>query len=743
MRYRAALALALIPVLVAAVAVRWSSGARAQEPPGVAVPPIPPRTPIPTVTPPNPAVRLDRMSVLADIDESVARTTVELVFTNAGDRAGEATLLFPLPYGAAVTDLTLTNLGQTIEGEILGRDDAARIYTGIVQRQRDPALLEYVGLGLVRARVFPVPPHDESRLTLRFSQVLVPEAGRTRYRLPLSSGTEQLAPLSSLSVRVRVSSARGVRSIFSPTHDMRVTRESETAATAAYEATNVVPRGVLELDALLSGDQVGAGLLTYRTGDDDGFFMLWLTPPLRQEAVVAKDVILVLDISGSMQGRKLDQAKAALRFVLGALNQDDRFGIVAFSSDVESYSSGLLPASEAGAARAYVDRLEAGGGTNIDGALSAAMSSADPSRLTTVIFLTDGDPTVGETNPARILERVRGRAPAGVRLFVFGVGDDVNTVLLDGLAVQNHGDVSYVRPSEDVESTVSALYGRVGSPQLTDIALDFGSVRTADMYPSPLPDLFGGQPLFIVGRYRTTGTTDVTLTGQARDGSQRFTFASMRFPDSDRSASYLPRLWAQRKVGSLLREIALRGPAASRELIDEVTVLGRRYGIVTPYTSFLAIEPGAQPPPTVRPAPVAAPATGSAAVSAAAQAGTLAGSGPAATATRVATPTAAPAAPPIRAATATATPGSGSTTAAPSSPSGGAEVRTVGDKAFALQGGVWTDTAYTKGTDTVKVQFASDAYFELLGRIPDLAPVFALGERVIVVWEGMAYEVTS
>lgn len=688
---------------------------RAQVPtatPGTTI--APPRT----LPPPPTPVTLDRVNVGVEIAGPTAITSMDLVFKNPTDRPQEATLLFPVPAGSTISDFTMTVNGQTLEGELLGRDEAARIYTSIVQRQRDPALLEYVGQDVVRARVFPVPPRDEVRLTLRFSQVLVRENGAMRYRLPLTAGADAGPTVSRLTITARVSSDQGVRSLFSPSHTMKFVRESETSMSATLEEAGVPMRGVFELDALMSDDAVGAGLISYRRPGEDGYFMLWLAPPLREEAVVAKDVILVIDTSGSMAGAKIVQAKAALKFTLNRLNPADRFNIISFGSDVNRYASGLRPAADAADAFAFVDRLQAEGGTNIDGALREALSLIDPARLTTVMFLTDGQPTVGERNASRILENVRTAAPANARIFVFGVGDDVNTELLDGLAVQNHGDVSYVRPEEDVEISVSTLYSRISSPQLTNVRVDMGDARTFDVYPRPMPDLFGGQTLFVTGRYRDGGPLTVRLSGQTRDGEQTFTFTDMQLTEEDRRATYLPRLWASRKVGTLLRDIRLGTPAQNKELIDEVVRLGTRYGIVTPYTSFLVQEPGATAPVVRTPAPAA----GAPAVNDSRAAGGLAQATPAAMAPRPA-PTAAPG---------FAGPGR----EAP-------EVTSVGDKSFVRRDGVWVDTQYTAGATTIKVQFAGDAYFELLLSHPEAAQYFALGERLIVVLDGVAYEVTA
>lgn len=688
-------------------------------PPG-ATRPCPPILPPPL--PPNTPVRLDRMTLGVVISDGVARTTADLIFTNPRDRPQESTILFPLPAGVAISDFSMSVDGRTLEGEILGKDEAARIYTAIVQRQRDPALLEYAGLDAVRARVFPVPPHGESRLTLRYTGPLAVSNNTLRYRQPLGVGADTRPTLSSLEINVRVSDSRGVAALFSPSHTLTTERQGETAMTGHALSRNTPLTGGFDLNVLPAASQLPAGLISYRSPGADGFFMLWLAPLLRPEAVVEKDVLVVLDTSGSMSGRKIDQAKAAVRFVLGHLNLGDRFNVIPFSSSVDRYAPSLRPASESTAALRFVDSLQAEGGTNINDALLSALSQTDATRPTTVLFLTDGLPTNGVTDRGRILDNVHSAAPANSRIFAFGLGDDVDTTLLDSLASQNRGDAAYVPPAGDVEEKVSTLYARISSPQLTSLRLDFGDALVTDLYPQPLPDLFGGQTIFVFGRYRTPGPLTMTLSGDSRDGRQRFSFDSLSLTTDDRAASYLPYLWASRKVGTLLREIRLRGPAQSKELIDEVVTLSTRYGIITPYTSFLVQEPRAVSPQAAATAvarAAAAPVTGAGATSAAAQTGALVD----------ATPGVLP--PPT-----TAPSGTGQTI-------GTLEQRFVGEKSFVLRAGVWTDTSAQPGVETFKVVFGSDDYFALVLQKPELAPFFALGERVIVALDDDLYEVTS
>src|SRR5205823_3187006 len=210
-------------------------------------------------------------------------------------------------------------------------------------------------------------------------------------------------------------------------------------------------------------------------------------------------------------GPKIEQARGALRYVLENLNGDDRFGLITFNSVVESFADSLQPMDARPRALAYVDRLTAQGGTNIHEALLTALRQVQPERPTYLIFLTDGQPTNGVTDPNRIARAVGDAAAANVRLFAFGVGNDVNAILLDRVARENHGTADYVKPEEDLEERLSAFYAKVASPVLTDVRLEF-SRPVRESYPDPVPDLFAGQQLLVVGRYPGGGPTTVIIS---------------------------------------------------------------------------------------------------------------------------------------------------------------------------------------------------------------------------------------
>ena len=661
-------------------------------------------------------IRYHRVTVT--IEDQVAVTHVEQEFLNECDWEVEGTYVFPLPEGAAVSEFVMWVDGKPVEGEILPADEARQIYEDIVRRRRDPALLEYVGRNAVQARIFPIPPGGSRKIELEYSQVLPVENGLVRYVYPLETEKFSARPLEEVSVHVEIRSPAPIRAVYSPTHQDRVyiERDGDYRAIVGYEEYDVLPEDDFELVYTVSQEEVGLNLLTYREPPDDGFFLLLVAPTVEveEEQVIPRDIILVLDTSGSMEGEKIKQAKEALVYVLEHLNEEDRFSVIAFSTGLRQYARGLRPASEAHEAAAWVRRLEAVGGTDINRALLEALAQTDPERPTVLIFLTDGLPTEGVTEVEQILANVEAAAPDNVRLFPFGVGDDVNTVLLDTLAEQHRGATGYVRPHERIDEEISAFYAKISTPVLANIELDFGDVLVEDTYPYSLPDLFAGTQLILVGRYRDSGATRITLTGEVNGERREFVYEGTFRPAG--GEDFIPRLWATRKIGHLLTQIRLHGER--REWVDAIIELSVRYGIITPYTSFLIEEEDV-----------------------------LTDAGRDEAAERfMAMPTAsAVGAPAAEMADEQAQMRGAESVGGGAMPEEAAQVvRLVGSKTFVLQDGVWTDTTFDPSRmTTVQVGFGSEAYFDLLTARPEWGAYFALGERVIFVAEGTAYEVVE
>lgn len=682
-------------------------------------------------------VVLQAHRVSVSLREQLAITKVQQVFLNSTNMPAEGVYLFPLPDEAAVSDLVLYLDGQPIKGQLLEADQARRIYEEIVRRRRDPVLLQYMGRRAVQLNIFPIPPRSERKVEITYSHILRAENGTLRYSYPLKTDYVSALPVREVSVVLEAESSAPIGTIYSPNAQVLITRLDDRRFRASLELTDFRARDDFSLFYSYREAEVSAALLTYRASAlEDGFFMLALTPPLRVDSTrsLPKDVLIVLDQSGSMAGAKWKQAQAAARFVLNALMPQDRFNVIVFSSGYRVFARSVQPAGAAREAIAWIDSLEALGATDINAALLEAARQADPERNTIILFLTDGLPTEGVTNPERIIANFGAAVPRTVRLFAFGVGYDVDTVLLDTLSSTYGGASVYVQPNEDIEAAVSGLYSKISAPILAKPILEVdGSVILEDTYPSfPLPDLFAGSQLIVTGRYRGSGTVTLTLRGGMNGETLRFTYAGLRFPENAGGEAFVARLWATRKIGALLNTIRLRGE--NPELVQSVRQLSLRYGIITPYTSYLIQEDdlrrGEVPPPLAPPtvAPLQPPAGVSGGIDRDQRSG----------------------APAV--ATAAALSQMGAAEAVQSAPTAAAGVGApsretliqVRDRTFVWRNGVWVDTQYTSADmPRIRVPFLSAEYFALLERYPELREYFALGVRVLVIWEGVAYEVTD
>jgi Ca-activated chloride channel family protein len=566
----------------------------------IIIEPGPPERPIPWPRPPHRHIfaplEVAFHHVTVKIDGQIATTSVEQEFFNPNPQRLEGTYLFPLPKDAHIDKFTMDIDGKQTEAELLPADKARHIYEDIVRRVRDPALLEYAGRDVFKVRVFPIEPHSSKRITLSYTQVLKADSGLINYTYPLNTEKFSAKPISNVSIKVDLKTDHPLKTIYCPSHSVEIKRDGSKRATVGYEANEVTPDMDFSLYFAPEQEEVGVNLLTYKTGDEDGYFLLLASPGVdANEKILPKDVAFVLDTSGSMAGKKLEQAKKALQFCIENLNDDDRFEIIRFSTEVEPLFDKLVEASRSNRDKAndFVKKLKPIGATAIDDALKKALSlqAERDGRPFVVVFLTDGQPTVGVTNPEEIVAHVK-KTSAGTRIFSFGIGTDVNTHLLDRIAEETRAFNQYVLPEEDLEVKVSSFFSKIKEPVLTDPELKFtGDIRAAGMYPSPLPDLFRGEQLVVVGRYSGHGSSAVMIEGKVNGQTRQFS-EDVKFPAESSENDFIPKLWATRRVGYLLDEIRLHGE--NSELRDEVTELARKYGIVTPYTAYLIVEDEAQ-----------------------------------------------------------------------------------------------------------------------------------------------------
>ena len=523
------------------------------------------------------------------IDGQVAVTSIDQEFYNPNDQRLEGIYMFPVPKGAHIDKFSMEIGGKMVDAELLRADKARQIYEDIVRKMRDPALLEYAGRDLFKARIFPIEPRSRKPIKISYTELLRSDAGTVTYSYALSTEKFSARPIKSLSLKVEVKTEQPLASIYSPSHKVEIRRDGPNRAVIGYESKDEKPDTDFQLVYSSEKRDIGLSLITHKSGGEDGYFLLLAAPTVAKETKPApKDVVFVVDTSGSMAGAKLQQAKKALQFCVENLNTDDRFEIVRFSTEAESLFGKLGEADSEHRKRAsnFIADLKPIGGTAIADALQTAFKARTEKseRPFVIIFLTDGLPTVGTRNPDEIVADVKKAGDA--RIFSFGIGSDVNTQLLDQIAEGTRAFSQYVLENEDLEVKVSNFYTRIKEPVLTNVRLEFGGgVRTSKLYPAQLPDLFKGDQLVLTGRYSGSGEVEAKLTGMANGREQTFTY-KVKFDDS--SNDYVARLWATRRVGFLLDEIRIHGETT--ELRDEATDLARRYGIVTPYTAYLIVE---------------------------------------------------------------------------------------------------------------------------------------------------------
>jgi Ca-activated chloride channel family protein len=672
------------------------------------------------IDPPRPTpqwgVQKIRSAVSVAVSGRVARVSVEEWFRNNGPALGEGIYHYPLPGEAVFSEFSLWQGDQELKGETMDAAQARSIYEEIVRRRRDPALIELAGHGLIRARVFPINPGETRKITLRYTQLLdrVGDAWRLRYATGTGPGASNVAR----SFQVTADSADRFGDPYSPTHQLHTHRVDGGRLQVTLDDSSA--SSDLQLFLPLARGLVGMSLLGHGATGEDGYFMLLLAPGQASDAApVHRDLVAVLDVSGSMSGDKLNQAKAALQQLLGTLSSGDRFRVIAFASGVRRFAAEWTQATAEDRRRAadWIRGLDTDGGTNIAGALDDAFSMPPAEgSLGVVVFLTDGLPTVGEQDPERIASRAES-ARGAYRVFSFGIGYDVNTYLLDHLTERARGVTEYIAPGGDIERPVATLAAKIASPVLTDLAISAdGGTELYDLQPQTLPDLFAGDEMVVLGRYRGGPNAGVVTVRGRRGGSeQRF---QTNLPRTAETNDYIPRLWASRKAGALSQEIRLHGQTP--ELLSALKDLALRYGILTEYTSYLVQEPDLALNHQLRdraymPAPFAPR--------------DQAGAGAVAQSKAEAT---------LRQATVDASPALEMRGQAGINP-----MQRVGARLFILRDSVWTDLQHDSTQRVVRVAPFSDAYFALLRALPELVRPAGMTPAVLVAGRRVSIEIEA
>jgi Ca-activated chloride channel family protein len=527
------------------------------------------------------------------INGNIAETFIDQEFYNPSNNMLEGYYIFPIPKDAVINKFSMEIDGEMVNAELLDATKARQIYEDIVRQIKDPALLEYTGQGIFKVRIFPIEPRSKKKVTISYREVLNSDNGMYEYVYPLNTEKFSAKPVKSVSVKVELKTNKEIKNIYSPTHSVDVVNKNNHQAVISFEEENTKPGIDFKLYYNTDNDDVGLSLLTYKTGNEDGYLLLTVAPSfiINENQIDDKDITFVLDVSGSMVGDKLKQAKKALLYCVNNLNRGDGFDIIRFSTEAYSLFNKIESANENSIKKAekFINDLKPVGGTNIEEALNLALKEKkDANRTHLIVFITDGKPTIGETADENLLKKIQKLNKNNIRIFTFGIGNEINTHLLDKITEQTKAFRTYISENEDIEVKISSFYDKVQSPVLTNLALSFsGGIKTFQTYPNSLPDLFKGSGVTIFGRYSGSGSSEIKLSGTIK-GEQKSFYLKTDFSNDNDEYDFIPPLWASRRIGYLLDQIRLNGE--DKELVDEITQLAREHGIVTPYTSYLIME---------------------------------------------------------------------------------------------------------------------------------------------------------
>ena len=678
-------------------------------------------------------LKIDRHHIKIGIKNQLTTTKVDQIFVNPNDFEINGMYIFPVPDDAVISKLALSIDGELVSGELLSQEQSHQIYRDSARYSDNKAILEYIGTRAFVAKVPGIPAYGERRVQFAYSQVISADRDLTKYTYPLSLAKSASGLIGNLHIEMEIESDDALRAMHSPSHEVTINRKNDHHVHLSYEGTDVDPDDDFLCYYSVSDDNFGITLLTHRADEkEDGYFMLLVSPKyeVKQTEIVEKDFIFVLDHSGSMAGRKVAQAKEALRYCVQNLNDGDRFNLILFNEDITSLANRLSRGEEwfggerwpdsavlsnkligvkngGEKAFAFIDGIEGRGMTNINDALLTALAEKpDPNRPRIIVFLTDGCPTAGVRNPARILENVAKVNKNLSRIFVFGVGYDVNDHLLDKMAADNGGTRNYVTPNENIEDAVSSLFRKMNEPVLVDVRVNFGQIATKELTPKNLPDLFREEQLTILGRYE--GHSDTVLKLRGIIGSEQHEFSKdVHFSALETDNDFLPHLWAQGRIAELVDQAALGDGSA--ELYKEIKRLSEKYGIPTPYTSFVDADDG-----SLRKI--------------------YDGSRISDAYTEVI---------PIHERIKINTQIEERKYARYKRQD--ANTRYIGRKAFHRHGSMWVDIEYDGKSERKKIEFDSEDYYELMNRLPDLAKYSKLAKGALVMiicHKGVNYEIT-
>ena len=539
--------------------------------------------------------------VNVDIQNQYAITQVDQEFYNPYNETLVGTYIFPVPEGAVLSNFTLNIDEKEEKPQIMAANEAKELFQQTVIEMDDASLLQYLDNNIFSLEVT-IPPKSSKQITLEYEEILTMNGGMYRYTYTLSAEYYTSSNIDNVSITIHITSDDNIDTIYSSTHPITTERIDSKEIFVYYNVKNARPDKDFELFYSVTEKDFGASLLTYDSGDEN-FFMLFLNSNAEiPEEYIPKDIIFVIDKSGSMSGEKISQARDALIYILQKLGNDDRFNIIDFDNGIYTFSENLESVNSKTIEEAldYVNNIDSGGSTNINDALLTAIETIGNTTNTEtpriVFFLTDGLPTAGVTDEESITQNVKDANIVGevdASIFVFGVGYDVNTHLLDKISNENHGGRVYVDPDESIETALTELYNKIQNPLLIDISIEFDGMEVYETFPKDIPNLYEGSEIVLLGKYdsahtRGNGPEEVRVDINGSKGEERVELVFDLKIDSDSRNNFIPRIWATRKIGVLMDQIKLEGE--TEELKEEIKALGLKYGIVTPYTSLLITE---------------------------------------------------------------------------------------------------------------------------------------------------------
>jgi Ca-activated chloride channel homolog len=534
-----------------------------------------------------------------EVQGQIAVSVVDQVFRNEMNTTVEAVWIFPLPENAVVVELFYKFNGQWYQGAIKELGEARQEYEERIRQRIDPALLESLGNNLYRLSIAPINALSDVETKITYVEMLPYEFGTVDYFFQLNAVKMSPKPLQRVSFSGTFTSEKPFKTFSSPSHGgttaMSIIKQNDNTYKVVFGDENFTPNKDLKIQYETQRNEVEVNVIRYTpTATDsigsDSYYAVWITPPDEADAgeVIPKKIVFTADVSSSMEGQRIEQLKAALQEFLKYLQPQDSFNIITFGTSVTGFRPDLVPATSDNMedARAFVTDIGALGLTNINEAmLTSLRQSFDANSANMIVFMTDGYPTWGETFIPNIIKNVKDANTKNVRIFSFGVGEDVSKTLLVQMAVENGGYATFIHQDDDIAVIIGNHFKRISKPVLTNLDIRIEGLVTSDKFPRPLSDLFWGNQVMQLGIYKNSGSFPVYLIGSLKNKEISYV-STQEFSNVPGGHRFVPRLWAKAKIDYLLDQIAIYGE--KKELVDQVIELSLKFQILTPYTAFYA-----------------------------------------------------------------------------------------------------------------------------------------------------------